>query len=80
MTEREFQSTERMLARYRPIEPPADLLSRVEQIAVRGRRLWYEPLTVFVSAVAEIALGLIIRGLIVAAGPAVLLLISAKGH
>lgn len=80
MTEREFQSTESMLASYRPIEPPADLLYRVEQIAVRRRRVWHEPLAVFVSAVAEIALGLIIRGLIAAAGPAALLLISAKGH
>jgi hypothetical protein len=80
MTEPEFRSTESMLARYRPIEPPPDLLSRVEQIAVRRRRVWPEPLTVFVSAVAEIALGLVIRGLIAATGPAALLLISAKGH
>jgi hypothetical protein len=80
MTEHESQFVETLLARYRPVDPPPGLLSRVEQAASQPQRIRHASLSVCASTAAEIALGLLIRGLITAAGPAALLLISAKGH
>jgi len=73
------QRIEAMLTRYRPADAPAHLLDRIEQ-AANWRPARPAPWAALLAVAAEFAIGLLVRGLTLAAALVVLLLLTTGGY